>query len=463
MATITFPGANTGVVFDVATSVRTFLTDNPTVAFAILSATILPSDNLTSEGVLLDGTTAWRITNADIADSATLSRYRGGSLNTFSLPANSLIFVRGGAPGTYQLSGGIVNTKATGTTSNLIRTFDLNESHRITGTAFSDSLIGAAGQDTLLGLDGNDTLFGGGEDDTLDGGLGHDSLDGGGEADTLTGGDGNDTLLGGTGNDTLDGGLGHDSLDGGGEADTLTGGDGNDTLLGVAGNDSLDGGLGDDSLDGAQGLDTLLGGDGNDTLLGGGANDALLGGSGTDSLDGGGNNDTLFGGADNDTLFGNTEDDSLLGDDGTDSLIGGDGNDTLIGGDGNDTLIGGNGSDTLTGGTGADHFAYTASNQGIDTITDFTTADFDVIQISASGPGFSGSGLTTGALPGTQFLGGPGVVAATDINQRFLYNTTDGALRFDADGSAGSFAPVQLATLTNLPLAFDHPYIIIVA
>ncbi len=225
-------------------------------------------------------------------------------------------------------------------------------------------------------------------------------------------------LRGANGNDTLTGAL---------FSDTLLGFDGNDILLGLGGTDSLIGGNGNDTLDGGNANDTLLGGDGSDTLIGGGAND---------------------------TLFGNTEDDSLLGDDGTDSLIGG---------DGNDTLDGGNGNDTLTGGANADHFAYTASNQGIDTITDFTTADFDVIQISASGPGFSGSGLTTGALPGTQFLGGPGVVAATDTDQRFLYNTTDGALRFDADGSAGGFAPVQLATLTNLPPAFDHSYIAIVA
>ncbi|CCH94768.1 Hemolysin-type calcium-binding region protein [Microcystis aeruginosa PCC 9432] len=197
--------------------------------------------------------------------------------------------------------------------------------------------------------------------------------------------------------------------------------------LGNASSYVLRGANGNDTLTGALFSDTLLGFDGNDILLGLGGTDSLIGGNGNDSLDGG------------------------------------NANDTLLGGDGNDTLIGGNGNDTLTGGANADHFAYTASNQGIDTITDFTTADFDVIQISASGPGFSGSGLTTGALPGTQFLGGPGVVAATDTDQRFLYNTTDGALRFDADGSAGSFAPVQLATLTNLPPAFDHSYIAIVA
>ena len=334
MATIIFPGANTGVVFDVATSVRTFLTDNPTVAFAILSATTLPSDNLTSEGVLLDGTTAWRITNAGIADSAILSRYGGGfTPQTFALPADSLIFVRGGAAGTYQLSGGIINTKASRTTSNRIRTFEITESHSITGTAYDDNLTGAEGLDTLLGLDGNDTLFGGIESDSLDGGPGDDLLDGGSENDTLIGGDGNDTLLGGSGNDTLDGGLGHDSLHGG---------------------------------------------------------------SGTD------------------------------------------------------TLIGGDGNDTLTGGAAADHFAYTASNQGTDSITDFTIAQNDRLQFTGTAFG----GLPTGTLAADQ------LAAAENGVARFIYNGGTGLLQYDTNLAAAG-ALVGIATLTGAPSITNTQIVIV--
>ncbi|WP_430014783.1 calcium-binding protein [Microcystis protocystis FBCC-A270] len=370
MATIIFPGANTGVVFDVATSVRTFLTDNPTVAFAILSATTLPSDNLTSEGVLLDGTTAWRITNAGIADSATLSRYGGGfTPQTFDLPANSLIFVRGGAAGTYQLSGGIINTKASRTTSNRIRTFNLDESHSITGTAYDDNLTGANGADILSGLDGNDTLRGLNEADTLNGGLGHDSLDGGSEPDSLIGGDGNDTL------------------DGGSEDDTLIGGDGNDTLLGNSGFDSLDGGGGEDSLDGSGGNDTLLGGGGNDTLLGVG---------------------------------------------------------------GNDTLIGGDGNDTLTGGAAADHFAYTASNQGTDSITDFTIAQNDRLQFTGTAFG----GLPTGTLAADQ------LAAAENGVARFIYNGGTGLLQYDTNlAAAGGL--LGIAILTGAPSITNTEIVIV--
>ena len=196
--TISFlPPANTGVSFSANVSVRAFLDFNPTVAIAISTATVLPSDNLTSVGLIGAGSsTVWRITNAGPASlSTTLSRYRGGFSRVFSsLPANSLIFVRGGNAGTYQLSGDIVNTKASSTIVNNIQIFDINESYSITGSAFSDNLTGAEGADTLIG------------------GNGHDILRGVGGNDTIDGGDGNDTLIGGDGNDTLTGGAGADQF-----------------------------------------------------------------------------------------------------------------------------------------------------------------------------------------------------------------------------------------------------------
>ncbi|KAB0240367.1 calcium-binding protein [Microcystis aeruginosa EAWAG127a] len=197
MATITFPGANTGVLFSANVSVRAFLQFNASTAIAISTATVLPSDNLTSVGLIsAGGSTVWRITNAGPAStSTTLSRYGGGFSRVFSsLPANSLTFVRGGIGGTYQLSGDIVNTKASSTIVNEIRTFNINESYSITGSAFSDNLTGAEGADTLIG------------------GNGHDILSGVGGNDILTGGDGNDTLTGGNGNDTLTGGAGADQF-----------------------------------------------------------------------------------------------------------------------------------------------------------------------------------------------------------------------------------------------------------
>jgi Ca2+-binding RTX toxin-like protein len=210
----------------------------------------ITADNLTSQGLLSDGvTTAWRITNFGPADSATLSQYGGGFSQLFSLPADSLTFVRGGSAGTYQLSGGIVNTKASGTQQNGIWKLLATDSYFITGSELDD------------------TLTGGNLADSLSGGGGNDSLDGGDGNDSLTGGDDDDTLIGGLGSDSLSGDAGNDSLDGGGANDTLLGGGGNDTLLGDAGNDILDGGGANDRLIGGLGNDTLTGGLGADRFV----------------------------------------------------------------------------------------------------------------------------------------------------------------------------------------------------
>jgi Ca2+-binding RTX toxin-like protein len=130
------------------------------------------------------------------------------------------------------------------------------------------------------------------------------------------------------------------------------------------------------------------------------------------------------------------------------------GNDILTGTAHVDFITGLGGNDTLTGGGGSDRFIYTASNQGVDTITDFSPAN-EVIQITASGSGFSGTGLVAGnALSSSQFRLGS---SATNPSHRFIYNQTTGALFFDADGS-GSGAAQQLATLTGNPTITNQSF-----
>jgi len=190
-----------------------------------------------------------------------------------------------------------------------------------------------------------------------------------------------------------------------------------------------------DTLTGGTGADTLIGGNGSDTLIGGDGNDSLSGGNGFDSLNGGNGNDSLNGAA---------------------------GNDTLTGGAGTDTLIGGVGNDTLIGGAGADRFAYTANNQGVDTITDFNPASGeDIINVTRSGFGGAAALPSLGTLSATRFLSGAGATSAVTAAQRFIYNTTDGALRFDQDGNLGAFAPIRIATLSNLA-AITNTNIVIV-
>jgi predicted outer membrane repeat protein len=127
-----------------------------------------------------------------------------------------------------------------------------------------------------------------------------------------------------------------------------------------------------------------------------------------------------------------------------DPLQGSANNDSLSGGADNDILVGGMGSDTLTGGAGADRFVFQSPNEGIDRITDFAAGD-DTILVSAAG---FGGGLTADAtLAASQFTVG---TAATDADDRFIYNKADGSLFFDSDGTRSS-AEVQIATLSNFP------------
>lgn len=68
---------------------------------------------------------------------------------------------------------------------------------------------------------------------------------------------------------------------------------------------------------------------------------------------------------------------------GDDTLRGGAGNDTILGQEGNDQIWGGIGDDTLYGGSGADKFMFEATNNGIDTIKDFSVAEGDALDLSA--------------------------------------------------------------------------------
>jgi Ca2+-binding RTX toxin-like protein len=160
------------------------------------------------------------------------------------------------------------------------------------------------------------------------------------------------------------------------------------------------------------------------------------GGGGTPPGSGGGNNSGATIG-----------DDLLTGTSGADNIDGLAGADTINGLAGPDTLTGGLGNDILTGGDGTDTFVYNLPTEGSDTIADFVIAE--TIRVSATG---FGGGLTAGAvLPSTAFLSQAGANAATDPDQRFIYNSTTGVLRFDADGDVVTIAPVIIATLTGPP------------
>ncbi len=89
-------------------------------------------------------------------------------------------------------------------------------------------------------------------------------------------------------------------------------------------------------------------------------------------------------GSGNDHVTGNAADNTLSG---------GGGVDTLLGNGGNDILAGGAGADNLTGGSGGDAFVYTAETDAGDTITDFSAAQGDRVDLGAllAAIGYSGT------------------------------------------------------------------------
>jgi VCBS repeat-containing protein len=130
---------------------------------------------------------------------------------------------------------------------------------------------------------------------------------------------------------------------------------------------------------------------------------------------------------------------------GTDTLSGGAGDDALVGGQNADTLNGGLGTDELLGGGGNDNFVFqydgtttNLANYGIDRILDMNVSNDDTIQLDDA----LFAGITNLNLATTVVFGS----AAGDANDRIIYNSTTGALYYDADGN-GSGAAVQFAQL----------------
>jgi Ca2+-binding RTX toxin-like protein len=157
------------------------------------------------------------------------------------------------------------------------------------------------------------------------------------------------------------------------------------------------------------------------------------------------------------TIKGTANADTIVAGTGADKITGLAGNDTITGGAGNDTLIGSAGNDTLTGGADSDYFLFdTAVNasSNLDTITDFISGT-DKLQFSKSI--FKGLGTKAGNLTTDQFWSGDGQTTAQDGTDRIIYDSTSGALYYDADGSGTASSPVQLAligTSTHPALAY---------
>lgn len=133
------------------------------------------------------------------------------------------------------------------------------------------------------------------------------------------------------------------------------------------------------------------------------------------------------------------------------------GSDTLRGGNGSDLLDGGLAADTLFGGAGEDSFRFsTALGDGnVDRIRDFDVDEDLILLDSLIFADLDAEGmLSFGAFQSNR------TGAAQDLDDRVIYNTRDGTLYYDADGS-GAGEAVQFARLSaGLDLEAANFYVI---
>ena len=374
---------------------------------------------------------------------------------------------------TYTLTGNVENLTLTG--SDAINGTGNSLANIIIGNSASNILDGGAGNDTLQGGAGSDTYIVDSIGDIVKE-LANQGLDTVRSSVTYTLGDNveNLTLTGsdainGTGNalaNTIIGNSARNILDGKAGVDNLDGGDGSDLyLVGLVtdhpSHEFVDSGLiGFDEVrftSTRTGTLTLYSEDtGIENVVIGTGTAAAAVTTGTTAL-----NVNASAVLNSLSITGNAGANLLTGTAFDDILAGCAGNDTLTGGDGNDTLIGGKGNDRLTGGDGSDCFVFNTdpnASSNKDTITDFQSGT-DTLQFSKAI--FTGLGAIEGELSADQFWSGAGVVKAHDSSDRIIYNTSTGALYYDADGT-GSIAAVQVAIIgTSHPVLLASDFHII--
>jgi Ca2+-binding RTX toxin-like protein len=378
--------------------------------------------------------------------------------------------------------------------------------------AGNDILNGGAGADTMRGMAGNDTYYVDNAGDIADESVsGSDGFDRVNSSVSFNLSDGIHFMgaiemgvLLGTGNLNIAGNALNNILIGNSGANIVNGAGGNDVMRGMAGNDTYyvngAGDIVDEGIAGSNGFDRVnssvsinmadgvhflggiemgvLLGAGNVNVVGNAMNNLLIGNSGNNVVNGAGGNDVMRGMAGNDTYIvanaGDIVDESVAGSNGFDRInsaltvnlwdashvmgtvemavltgaanvnaAGNAINNLIVGNAGANVLNGGFGNDTLTGGAGADTFFFsTALNaaNNVDTIDDFSVPA-DTIRLENS----IFTGLAAGALAATAFHIG---AAAADAFDRIVYNSTTGALIFDANGNAAGGA-IQFATLAT--------------
>ncbi len=289
------------------------------------------------------------------------------------------------------------------------------------GTSAGGATYGTAANDIIYAAGGNDSIYGRYGDDILHGEDGNDIIQGEQGDDQIYGGAGNDSIYGNDGTDTA---VWDQNSDGfiiyRGGSSYLYVEDTNDPVNGY-GLDKVYSSVeyiqfNDVTLD-LSSINLVLNGAAWGTaapVYGTSAGGATNGTSASDIIYAAGGNDTIYGRYGDDVLYGEVGNDQIQGEQGDDQLYGGVGNDTLVGGDGADSFI------FEAGKT----FSYS------DTITDFSTSEGDVIDISDVIIGYD---------------------PLTEAISDFVQITESGShsyLAVDTDGGADNF--VQIAQIKNI-------------
>ena len=389
----------------------------------------------------------------------------GNSLNNTIYAGTGNNIINGGTgtdTASYAYAGSAVTVNLSLTTPQTTGGYGsdtLTSIERLTGSNYNDKLTGNTANNILSGGSGNDYLYGNAGNDTIYGNAGNDILNGGAGADTMFGDSGNDIYyVDNTGDKVYETTTSTSTTDAGGT----------DTVYSYLSSYTL-GSYVENGRILNTGAANLTGNSLNNTLYAGTGNNIINGGTGTDtaSYASAGSAVTVnltfttaqaTGGSGSDTL---TSIERLTGSNYNDRLTGNSANNVLSGGSGNDILNGYAGNDILTGGAGADYFDFTTAlnaSTNKDTITDFSTV-YDTIRLENGI--MTGLGTATGVLAAGAFHSGT-VNIATQADDRIIYNTSTGALFYDADGT-GSTAAIQFATIgsTTHPALTNADFVVI--
>ena len=210
------------------------------------------------------------------------------------------------------------------------------------------------------------------------------------------------------------------------------------------------------TLDGLGSNDTMRGMGGNDTYVVGQSGDVAdeTGGNGVDLVKSAisfslANTTRAKGSIENLTLTGSAKIDA------TGNALA----NILVGNAGANVINGAGGNDRMTGGANADTFAFdTALNAAtnVDHVTDFLSG-IDTLRLDAS----VFAKLKVGALSKKAFFAKKGAEKAKDKQDRVIYDTDSGEVRFDKDGK-GKTKAVLVAVLDGSP-DLAHTDILVVA